>query len=177
MAKHVRPISSGSRWVLVRFALVLFLLYSLDMQLPVKQRNDHDATISTDLLCPECLEIVERAEAIDLQFVDVSNGHVDHPHMGALDESGTRGYVPDPTALRRKPPPFTVSGSELETICNTQDAESRMITEKVRVKNPEKRELPNNVGQDGLKILCVITSISTTHHKIPIILQTWGYVV
>ena len=72
-------------------------------------------------LCDECLQIVQRAPPVNLDYVNVSGGHLEHPHMGARVEftNGTSAYyVHDETRLRRNPPPFGMNHEDLVLACN-----------------------------------------------------------
>jgi hypothetical protein len=122
-------------------------------------------------LCKECLEIVQRAKPVDISFVDVSDGHRQHPHLGARDESGKFGYVHDETALHRNPEPFDLPADDLRAQCLKRDNNYRMLTEKVFVdldydKSMQVKPRP--------KIFCLVYTIESGHPKIPFIRKTWG---
>jgi hypothetical protein len=166
------------RWGLIGCVLLSVVFLAFDWLLTNTPVIGTNRVKPSKPLCRECRKVVRRAKAIDVKYVDVSNGYIDHPHMGALDEDGMLGYVPDVTKLQQNPPSFNVSSDELDTICNTADYSSLMISGKIRVVNAADQMVPsNNAVHRKVKILCFITTISTTHYKIPTILQTWGYVV
>jgi hypothetical protein len=124
-------------------------------------------------LCKECLEIVQRAQPIDISYLDVSEGHKDHPHLGAMDADGKLGYVHDETALHRNPPPFRYEGEALHSACSLRDNNYKMLTEKVFVdlnatKIIEESKRPRD------KIFCLVYTIDSGHPKIPPIRETWG---
>jgi hypothetical protein len=124
-------------------------------------------------LCEECLSIVQKAQPIDIAFVDVRDGHKAHPHLGATDENGNMGYVHDETALRKHPPAFHMEEDMLRSQCQTRDNTYRMLNEKVYVDleyhdKMEKSLLPRD------KIFCLVYTIDAFHSKIPAIRETWG---
>jgi hypothetical protein len=127
-------------------------------------------------LCKECLEIIQRAEPIDITYLDVSGGHKEHPHLGATDVDGTTfGYVHDETALRKNPPPFHFEGDALRQACLTRDNNYKMLTEKVFVDLNATVEVEKS-GRPRDKIFCLVYTIDSGHPKIPTIRETWGYV-
>lgn len=124
-------------------------------------------------LCKECLEIVQRAQPIDVSYVDVSGGHKEHPHLGAMDADGKLGYLHDETALRRNPPPFHFEGEALRNACTLRDNNYKMLTEKVFVDlNATKIIDASKAPRD--KIFCLVYTIDSGHPKIPPIRETWG---
>jgi hypothetical protein len=124
-------------------------------------------------LCDECLEIVQKAKPVDITFVDVSNGHKEHPHMGALDENGNPGYIHDETALRKNPPPFNFGGEELRNECKKRDNDYEMLHKKVFV-DIKADEEANKSGRKRDKIFCLVYTIDSGHVKIPSIRETWA---
>lgn len=111
------------------------------------------ANQSVSPLCPLCLEIIQQAPLISLEFVDVvvvvNNNNINnnnsnqtplllpaHPHMGALNVQGRPGYRQDATALRRHPPDGDSPLQSLRRrshLCRIQDATYTMIQRKIRV--------------------------------------------
>jgi len=124
-------------------------------------------------LCPECLEIVQKAKPVDLTYVDVSEGHKEHPHMGAKDENGNSGYVHDATALRKNPPPYNFSGDALQKACTKRDNNYKMLHEKVFV-DMEAHEKAEKSGKKRDKIFCLVYTTEKGHPAIPRIRETWG---
>ena len=123
-------------------------------------------------LCPECLEIVQRAKPVDISFVDVSDGHKEHPHMGARDENGKYGYIYDETELRRNPPKMSFEGDALTKACTKRDNNYRMLHEKVRV-DFAGHEAAEKTGHRD-KIFCLVYTIEEGHVNVPRIRETWG---
>jgi glycoprotein-N-acetylgalactosamine 3-beta-galactosyltransferase len=117
------------------------------------------------------LEIVSKAKPVDLAYVDVSGGHKEHPHLGALDENGNSGYIHDEAALRKNPPPFEFAN--LDTACKRHDNNYKMLTEKVFV-DMDAHEAAEKSGQKRDKIFCLVYTIDSGHPKIPSIRETWG---
>lgn len=117
------------------------------------------------------LLILRKATPVDLDYVDVSNGNVEHPHMAALDESGNPGYVHDETFLRRDPPAFDFPN--LNSACARHDNHHKMLTEKVFV-DLEAHQEAELSGKPRVKLMCLVYSMEKSHHIIPNILQTWG---
>ena len=125
-------------------------------------------------LCPECLEIIQKAKPYDIKFVDVSGGHKEHPHLGALDVDGKPGYVHDETALRKNPPPpltDTFDATTLRNSCTKRDNNYRMLHEKVYVDMEYEKQ---QAGKDRPKLFCLVYTISPNHGAIPNIRTTWG---
>ena len=124
-------------------------------------------------LCEECLEIIQRAKPVDLAYVDVSDGHREHPHMGAKDEMGVLGYVHDATHLRQNPPAFNMPQDRLAKGCAKRDNNYRMLTEKVYVDTAE-HEQAEKSGRRRDKIFCLVYTTEKGHSRIPRIRETWG---
>lgn len=124
-------------------------------------------------LCEECLKIIQRAQPIDISYVDVSGGHKEHPHLGATDESGNLGYVADEEALRKNPPDFHFEGEELSKACSQRDNNYKMLTERVYVDMKYDEEMEKS-GSKRAKIFCLVYTIDSGHPKIPAIRETWG---
>lgn len=124
-------------------------------------------------LCPECLEIVQKAQPIDIKYEDVAGGHKEHPHLGAKDAEGKLGYIHDETALRKNPPPFSFKGGALKHACEKHDNNYRMLHEKVFVDLKADEEAEKS-GKPRDKIFCLVYTIDAGHPKIPAIRETWG---
>lgn len=127
-------------------------------------------------LCEECLEIIQKAKPVDITFVDVSGGHKEHPHKGALDADGNFGFIHDEKALHKNPPPFNFAGDELKHECAKRDNNYRMLNEQVKVDFDAEAEAEKS-GRKRDKIFCLVYTIDSGHHKIPLIRETWGYVL
>jgi hypothetical protein len=126
-------------------------------------------------LCAECLEIVLKATPVNITYVDVTGGHAEHPHLGALDEHGAPGYVHDETALRKNPPLLQLSDTMLRSHCQKRDGNYRMLTEKVFVDlDQSKKKLTLARQRQRDSIFCLVYTIDTFHAKIPAIRETWG---
>ena len=124
-------------------------------------------------LRPENLEIAKRPKMIDISFVDVSDGHEDHPHLGALDANGVSGYIHDETALRINPPDFNYGETEMIAGCTKKDDNSRMMNKRIVVETEYDKKM-NSSGQKRDKIFCLVYTIEQGHSKIPNIRETWG---
>lgn len=124
-------------------------------------------------LCDECLEIVSKAQPIKIAYVDVSDGHKAHPHLGALDENGKTGYVHDSTALRNNPPVFQLEDDLLRNHCTSRDNNYKMLSEKVFVDLEYDKAMESSlVPRD--KIFCLVYTIDVFHSKIAAVRETWG---
>ena len=124
-------------------------------------------------LRPENLEIAKRPKMVDISFVDVSDGHQDHPHLGALDANGVSGYIHDETALRINPPDFNYGETEMIAGCTKKDDNSRMMNKRIVVETEYDKKM-NSSGQKRDKIFCLVYTIEQGHSKIPNIRETWG---
>jgi hypothetical protein len=145
-----------------------------DLSKPIHDNNN--VRMPKEPLCDECLKIVQQAKSYSIQFVDVSNGYREHPHMGALDDMGHSGYVHDETALRFNPPKNSFTSELLTPLCNIRDNNYRMLTEKVYVDlEYDKYMQDNNNAQHRDKIFCLVYTIDLYHKKLPAIRETWGY--
>lgn len=137
-------------------------------------RQSRTTRTPTKSLRPNNLEIVRNATPIDLEYVDVSNNHTEHPHCGARDEQGNWGYVHDETALRRNPPAFSITPERLQQDCMKRDDNHVMLTKRVNV-DAKAHDSIEQSGRKRAKILCVIYSTDAAHkEKIPAIRETWG---
>jgi len=132
-----------------------------------------DARKPSTPLCKECLQIIQKAQPISIAYVDVADGHKDHPHMGAKDEEGNFGYVHDETHLHNNLPAFNFSGEELQTACNKRDNNYRMLTERVFV-DTEADEKAAKSGKLRQTIFCLVYTTEKGHSSIPRIRETWG---
>lgn len=124
-------------------------------------------------LCEECLNIVQKARPISLDFVDASNGNREHPHLGAKDALGNLGYVHDETHLHSHPPPFAMPKQDLAKACARRDNHYRMLTEKVHVDFQGEEEAEKS-GKVRAKIFCLVYTTEKNHDRIPRIRETWG---
>jgi hypothetical protein len=116
---------------------------------------------------------VQKAEPIDIAYVDVTKDHAEHPHKGAMDANGNPGYVPDETGLRKNPPPFNVSNHELTHFCSIRDDDYRVLTNKVKLDIVGDKHA-NDSGKKRVSLFCMIYSYSPSHNRIPFIQETWG---
>lgn len=121
----------------------------------------------------ECLEIVQKAQPINLAFVDVSDGHKEHPHLGARDADGNLGYIHDETALRLHPPAFSVEEDALRSQCLKRDNNYKMLIEKVFVDLEYDKKMETS-GKPRDKIFCLVYTTDVSHSKIPTVRETWG---
>ena len=121
----------------------------------------------------ENLNIVQKAKPVDLEFKDVSDGHHDHPHLGAKDVDGNLGYIHNATHLRMDPPPFGMPKQALKRACEKRDNNYRMLTEKVYV-DLEGHEAAEKSGKPRAKIFCLVYTTEKGHNRIPRIRETWG---
>lgn len=124
-------------------------------------------------LRPENLAMVQKPKKVDISFVDVSDDHKEHPHMGAKDEEGVFGYVHDEKALRLNPPQFSYEGENLKADCVKRDNTYRMLNEKVKL-NVEGHKQAQESGKKRDKIFCLVYTIEKFHDRIPAIRETWG---
>jgi len=122
-------------------------------------------------LRPANLEIVQQPRQIDISFVDVSNGHTEHPHMPALDAKGLPGYIHDETALRKNPPKMDYPN--LKKGCRKRDDNYRMMHERIVVETEYDNKMEES-GKKRDKIFCLVYTIESGHFKIPAIRETWG---
>jgi len=124
-------------------------------------------------LRPENLEIAQNPQMIDISFVDVSDGHQEHPHLGALDANGVSGYIHNETVLRMKPPAFYLDEKEMKMGCSKVDDNYRMMSERIVVETDYDKTMDDS-GQKRDKIFCFVYTIESGHPKIPNIRETWG---
>jgi hypothetical protein len=122
-------------------------------------------------LDPARLEIIKKAQPVDLKKVDVAGDHSQDPHKGARDANGNFGYVHDPTALRMNPP--TYHFENLQRACSRHDDDYKMLTEKVFVDLAAHEEAEKS-GRKRDKIFCLVYTTEKGHTKIPFIRETWG---
>lgn len=177
------PTATGKRPCLAHTRLAIACLWSLGMlaylfsvtslELGTVQHQE----IPSIPLRPECLEIVQRAEMVDIGFEDVSGGNTDHPHKGALDEDGKPGYIHNETTLRNDPPKFEFDRKAMKKGCRKRDNHYRMLHNRVVVDLEYDREAETRAltsGQPRPKIFCLVYSTEKSHQKIAQIRQTWG---
>ncbi|GKZ01090.1 hypothetical protein MPSEU_001060600 [Mayamaea pseudoterrestris] len=143
-----------------------------DDEFSIPERKD-DGKKPSEPLCPKCLEIVQKAKPIDISFVDVSNGHKEHPHKGATDEHGKLGYIHDETALRKNPPALNYPEASLREACLKRDNNYKMLNERVYVDLEYDKKMQAS-GKPRPKIFCFVYTIDSGHSKIPNIRETWG---
>jgi hypothetical protein len=141
-----------------------------DVSIPKRHGDKRKPTVPLRDLC---LEIVQKAKPVDITFVDVSGGHVKHPHKGARDENGEFGYIHDETTLHKNPPPFNFEEEDLLRECVKRDNNYKMLNEKVFVDLKADEEAEKS-GKKRDKIFCLAYTISSAHPKIPSIRETWG---
>ncbi|KAL7566197.1 hypothetical protein ACA910_011271 [Epithemia clementina (nom. ined.)] len=125
-------------------------------------------------LCQECLSIVEKAKPVNLEKIDVSGGHKEHPHMGAKDVDGNYGYIHNETHLHLDPPSFNMNKDDLKTACTRRDNNYRMLTEKVYVDMDYDTKAQAELGDNRVKIFCLVYTTEKGHSNIPRIRETWG---
>ena len=125
--------------------------------------------------------ILSTAQVMDLQYVNVTGGHQNHPHLGAFDEFGNSGYIYDEKALRKNPIPFNITIEELK--CNNKtDSITQVFRERVfiNVSAHENAEILTTKGSGAkeayyrTKLLCIIYTTEPYHDRIPAIRETWG---
>ena len=98
---------------------------------------------------------------------DICDAYWDR-HMGALDEHGRPGYVPDPTYLRRHPPKMNIS----DDVCSIAlgkgnegpDGGTGLL--KIRVDEPSLTRTK--------KVLCMVYTYEHRHSHVRAIAETWG---
>jgi hypothetical protein len=117
------------------------------------------------------LELIQKAQPVDIRYEDVTGGHQEHPHKGARDANGNWGYVHDETALRKNPPKFDYP--EIKQGCGNHDNHYKMLTEQVIV-DLESHNAAQQSGKKRDKIFCLVYTIDSGHNRIPYIRQTWG---
>ena len=117
--------------------------------------------------------LYKKPKPIDISFVDVSDGHHDHPHLGAMDVDGNLGYIHDATHLHKNPPPFGMPKDKLAKACAKRDNNYRMLTEKVYVDTAGDDEAEKS-GKPRVKIFCLVYTTEGGHDRIPRIRETWG---
>lgn len=126
-------------------------------------------------LCEECLKIVQQAKPVNLDYVDVTGGHKEHPHLGAKDANGNLGYLHNETHLHLDPPKFGMSADDLISGCKRRDNNYRMLTEKVFVDFEGDKAANQALGPHGrAKIFCLVYTTEKGHDTIPRIRETWG---
>ena len=127
-------------------------------------------------LRPVCLEIVQNATPVSLVYVNVSEHHLEHPHMGAVDENGNPGHIHDLMALSRNPPPFNMTAINVSNICqDDDDDEYKLFQERVFV-DLEYNQQRRQDSPTRPKLLCMIYTTSAGHQRVEMIRETWGYV-
>jgi glycoprotein-N-acetylgalactosamine 3-beta-galactosyltransferase len=132
------------------------------------------AAISVHELCDECRQILDRAPAVDLEYVDVAGDHSQHPHMGALDASGSSNYVYDPTTLRRNPPPLEYNETELKEFCTLNDTDYQALSRIHIVSDEQQQQQQTNKRPEPIKLFCGVYSASPFHSVLDVSLRTWA---
>ena len=144
-------------------------------------KQDSDAKIvPSKPLDAERMAIISKATPVNIKYVDLSGGHVDHPHKGGMDENGNFGYVHDETFLIKNPPHFQIKDdNDRSVLCKKGDPNYQMLTKKVFVDLPN-HEAAAKRAEHGLskerraKIFCLVYTIEKNHGSIPAIKETWG---
>lgn len=131
-------------------------------------------------LVEDKMAIISKASHVNIKYVDVSGGHVEHPHKGGTDENGKFGYVHDETFLIKNPPTFEIKDEkDRGVLCKKGDPNYQMLTNKVFVdltnhEAAEKRSEHGLAKKGRAKIFCLVYTIEKNHHTIPAIKETWG---
>lgn len=137
---------------------------------PPQQRTTLSKPLRT-----ECLKIVQRAKSVNLEYVDVTGGHKEHPHLGATFVNGSLGYVHNERNLRMNPPTFNRSAFDLISACKQRDDDYRVLTEKVFIDFEGHRAANQALGFNRrAKIFCFVYTTEKRHDRIPVIRETWG---
>jgi len=144
-------------------------------------KQDSDARIvPSKPLDADRMAIISKATPVNIKYVDLSGGHVDHPHKGGMDENGKFGYVHDETFLIKNPPHFQIKDeNDRSVLCKKGDPNYQMLTKKVFVDLPN-HEAAAKRAEHGLskerraKIFCLVYTIEKNHASIPAIKETWG---
>lgn len=132
-------------------------------------------------LCPECLEIIQKAKPVDITYVDVSGGHKEHPHLGAKGPDDELGYVHNATSLHLNPEKFAWPEENLKAACAKRDNNYKML-QHVKV-DFEGAKAAQESGRKRDKIFCLVYTAwkddappekHMHHERIPAIRQTWG---
>jgi len=114
---------------------------------------------------------------IHLDYVNLTGEFTDHPHMLALDENGSSGYIHDASALHRNPPRFALDNSVTRS-CEHNDATMQLLTDRVFV-DFQAHELAEQLSSDKniprVKIFCHVYTTSKSYSLIQTIRQTWGH--
>ena len=121
----------------------------------------------------ENLAIVRKATPIDISYVPVHDGHIEHPHMGAMDENGELGYIHDETVFHRNPPKFSWSKAEEKKACKARNNDYRMMTKRVFV-DMDYDKKQNEAVVKRVKIFCSIYTHEEAHDAILNIRETWA---
>jgi glycoprotein-N-acetylgalactosamine 3-beta-galactosyltransferase len=122
-------------------------------------------------LTEEQMNTVKSAKIQSIAYEDFSNGHKEHPHMGAVDENGTWGYVHDASALHKNPPAF--QPPEDKSVACRKDDHYKMLSEKVKV-DFEGHNAAERSEKRRAKIFCVAYTTEKNHDRINTLRETWG---
>lgn len=115
--------------------------------------------------------LIQKAKMLDLKWIEADDHNRSHnPHRGARDADGNFGYVPDPTTLRKNPPPFHFDN--LTQACAVRDGNYKMLTKNVFVDKAHKEA--ERSGRKRDKIFCLVYTTEQGHDMIPFIRETWG---
>ncbi|KAG7362007.1 hypothetical protein IV203_025673 [Nitzschia inconspicua] len=119
--------------------------------------------------------IVSHAKPINIEYVDVSDGNKEHPHLGATDENGRIGYIHDETALRKNPPSLKIDDSQMNKFCKSRDEHFQMMHNRIVVDTDYDRRTMEESGiHKRDKLFCLVYTFDSAHPMIPYILETWG---
>jgi len=159
---------------------VIWLFFTVHLSVSVKKlfADNHDAGVLNDMFYSATNETTEAAKEImiDLNYVNLSGGFENHPHMLALDENGKPGYVHDVKALKRNPPKFDFQESDVK--CDHNDATMQLLTQKVHV-DLDANQHAEKLAQEGVKppraqIFCQVYTTQKNHDRVQTIRETWG---
>ena len=139
---------------------------------PGNKKDDTGQKKPTKPLHPINLEIVQKPKMVDIAYMDVSGGHQEHPHMGALDAKGNSGYIHDEQALCKNPPPLNYS-EPLQEACSLQDNNWKIMDERVVVEKDYNTKRSAS-GKPRDKIFCLVYTTEAAHDRIRNIRETWG---
>jgi len=138
----------------------------------------HDSKDKADLkvdakqyLTEEQMKTVKSAKMQSIVYEDFSNGHKEHPHMGAVDENGTWGYVHDASALHKNPPAFQPPADK--SVACRKDDHYKMLTEKVKV-DFEGHSAAERSAKRRVKVFCVAYTTEKNHDRINTLREAWG---
>ena len=162
-------------------------LGALNLASPVRKDNGHEEesltamTLSAVLHVPKYSlreinkQVINSSEMIDLKYIDLAGGFMNHPHMAALDEQGKPGYIHDAEALQKNPPQFTFDKQKAR--CSHNDATMQILSQRVFV-DMTAHTRAEKMAQDGIqsraRIFCHIYTIEQNNERVQAIRETWG---